>query len=398
MIGTLPTDPRLPTFGSNGYERALYTRLYELFRDISQVVNALDTAGGGGGGILILGYYADYAGLVAAHPTADEGDAYQVGDDLYQWVNGVWAGPYPFRGTPGTPGTNGQEVFLRVTATHIQWRLGAGAWADLIALSALQGPQGYPGLDGIDGIDGTNGTNGTNGQEVSLQKSATHVQWRLGAGAWADLVPLVDLKGDPGIQGDPGPSGADGQEVSLQKSATHVQWRLGTGSWVDLIPLASLVGPPGADGSDGTDGVDGSPGTNGQEVSLQKTATHVQWRLGAGAWVDLIPLADLKGAQGDPGTDGTDGANGQEVSIQKSATHIQWRLGAGSWVNLVALADLKGDPGTNVAADVTMTAIAGLSSTNVQAAIAELKSQLDTVRTSLNTNQTYNQLGGNRGV
>jgi hypothetical protein len=47
--------------------------------------------------------------------------------------------------------------------------------------------------------------------------------------------------------------------------------------------------------------VKGDPGT---PVELQKSATHVQWRLEGGAWADLIPLADLKGAKGDKGDPG----------------------------------------------------------------------------------------------
>jgi len=36
----LPEDPRLPAFaGATGYDRQLYTRLYELFRSIARQVN-----------------------------------------------------------------------------------------------------------------------------------------------------------------------------------------------------------------------------------------------------------------------------------------------------------------------------------------------------------------------
>ncbi|MDY0276440.1 MAG: hypothetical protein RBR42_13595, partial [Desulfomicrobium sp.] len=60
--------------------------------------------------------------------------------------------------------------------------------------------------------------------------------------------------------------------------------------------------------------------------------------------INLVALADLKGDKGDTGNDGVDG---QEVSIQKTTTHIQWRLGNGSWVNLIPLADLKGEMGAD---------------------------------------------------
>ena len=61
---------------------------------------------------------------------------------------GVWSDPVPFEGPQGVTGDPGAEVSLQVTATHIQWRVGAGAWADLIALSALVGPQGLKGDTG----------------------------------------------------------------------------------------------------------------------------------------------------------------------------------------------------------------------------------------------------------
>ena len=84
----------------------------------------------------------------------------------------------------------------------------------------------------------------------------------------------------------------------------------------------------------GEDGQDGAPGTDGEEVSLQTTTTHIQWRLGTGEWQNLVALTELMGTDGQPGTDG------QEVSLQTTTTHIQWRLGAGEWQNLIALSEL----------------------------------------------------------
>ena len=116
----------------------------------------------------------------------------------------------------------------------------------------------------------------------------------------------------------------DGQEVELRITETHIQWRLGDGEWADLVALSELKGDPG------------DPGDPGTEVELQKTATHIQWRLVGGEWADLVALAELKGDQGDPGT---------EIELQKTETHIQWRLVGGEWADLVALTDLKGDQG-----------------------------------------------------
>ncbi len=75
---------------------------------------------------------------------------------------------------------------------------------------------------------------GADGEEVGLRANATHVQWRLGDGAWTDLVALADL------------AGADGREVQLQASATHIQWRyVGDTAWTNVVALSALTGPQG---------------------------------------------------------------------------------------------------------------------------------------------------------
>lgn len=115
--------------------------------------------------------------------------------------------------------------------------------------------------------------------------------------------------------------GTDGREVELQSSATHIQWRYaGDALWTNLVALSDLEGPPG------------------KEIELQKSATHIQWRyVGDPSWINLVALADLKGGKGD---------DGREIELQASSTHIQWRYtGDSTWINLVSLADLKGPRG-----------------------------------------------------
>ena len=54
------------------------------------------------------------------------------------------------------------------------------------------------------------------------------------------------------LQGADGVDGSDGREVEVQKSATHIQWRyVGDAVWVDLVALTDITGPAGADGADG---------------------------------------------------------------------------------------------------------------------------------------------------
>ena len=67
------------------------------------------------------------------------------------------------------------RVNLRVTTTHVQWKLGNGEWKDLLALSELK---------------------------VVFRRTEKHLQWKVGAGPWEDIVELITLKGDKGDKGD----------------------------------------------------------------------------------------------------------------------------------------------------------------------------------------------------
>lgn len=78
-------------------------------------------------------------------------------------------------------------------------------------------------------------------------------------------------------------------------------------------------------------------GLDGKNIELQKTLTHIQWRIAGGSWTNLVALEELKGVKGDPGN---------PVEFQKSATHVQWRVqGTTTWNNLITLDELKGDIG-----------------------------------------------------
>ena len=182
---------------------------------------------------------------------------------------------------------------------------------------------------------------GERGPAVQLQKSNTHLQWRVegSTGAWIDLVPLEDLLGPAGEQGDQGPSGPG---FAFQGSVATVG-DLPTPSTQGHAFLVSATSPSNLYIYNGTAWVNSGPiqgppgeqGEPGSEVQLQKTATEIQWRLvGAASWTTLVLLADLKG---DAGT---------SVELRKTSTEIQWRLvGAASWTTLVLLDDIKGPVG-----------------------------------------------------
>lgn len=101
-----------------------------------------------------------------------------------------------------------------------------------------------------------------------------------------------------------------------------------------VSPAGPLLFGPKTDGSWGTSVA--MLGSDAQEIELRVSGDHIQWRRGAGAWTDMIAVADLVGAPG---------SNGSEVSLQVSGGNVQWRLGEESWSNLIAVADLKGDAG-----------------------------------------------------
>lgn len=265
----LPEDPRLPMYaGASAYDRALYTRLYELFRQIATVYNNGGVKGDPGTGINILGSFDTHEDLIAAHPTGNEGDAYLVQGDLYVWDGAQWLNVGNIQGPPGADGNNGadgKEVELQKSATHIQWRYAGGSWTNLV------------GLDDLKGNAGADGSNGADGREVLLQKSATHIQWKYdGDPTWTDLVALVDIKGDQGDKGDDGIKGDDGDsayEIAVANGfvGTEQDW------------LESLVGPQGEDGPPGAssatlvpvDPIAGLAATNAQEALAELLARIV---------------------------------------------------------------------------------------------------------------------------
>lgn len=126
------------------------------------------------------------------------------------------------------------------------WIYGSSGWEDA---GPLQGPQGET------GETGATGEQGPAGASVELRITETHVQWKLTGGEWADLVALEDLKGDPGENGAEGPQGEPGENIELQLTETHIQWRAGeAGTWADLVALSVITGPAGPQGEQGEPG------------------------------------------------------------------------------------------------------------------------------------------------
>ena len=189
------------------------------------------------------------------------------------------------------------------------------------------------------------GNDGTDGREVELQTSLTHIQWRyVGDLNWLDLIALTELEGPAGADGaqgpagDPGPAGADGaagadgREVELQKSATHVQWRyVGDPTWIDLVPLTDITGPAGADGADADGGsvlfIDAAIYDPGGDIVLGDpniSRQHAELRPdGDGGWT----VADLGSTNGTKVNDARVAEQqlreGDEVRFGNTVMHFQ---------------------------------------------------------------------------
>lgn len=251
---------------------------------------------------------------------------------------------------PGPPGSDGREIELQLSATHIQWRyLGVAVWLDLVPIAALTG------------------TSGTDGREIELQASATHIQWRYsGDVAWTDLLALAAITGLPGLDGSDGIDGSNGRDMELQTSATHIQWRyIGDIVWLDLVPLSAITG---------------SRGYDGREIELQISATHIQWRfIGAAEWINLLALADIAGTDGLAGKTVLSGSGAPAVELGTDGdyyldmpqAHLYGPKAAGVWPAYVDLVGPAGPPGPS--ASVTQSAVISALDDPTDAAVVYLQ-------------------------
>lgn len=183
-----------------------------------------------GTGLVVRGKYNSLYELQTAHPTANDGDAYLVGTDLYVWVSGTW--------------TN---------------------------MGSLQGPKGDKGERGPQGVQGNAGPKGESGQpgtSASITGATASVDNTSG-------VPSVEvvtggtyytrsfdfrfkgLKGPKGDKGDVGPRGPQG--LKGDTGAVGPQGPQG------LTGPAGPRGPQGLQGAAGPKGDKGDAGPRGPQ-------------------------------------------------------------------------------------------------------------------------------------
>lgn len=82
-----------------------------------------------------------------------------------------------------------------------------------------------------------------------------------------------------------------GGSIEMRIDSNFIQWRYGAGLWVNLISLDLLKG---ADGTNGTNGIDGQDGEDGTPIELQVAINILQWRyVGGTTWTNLIDFSTL---------------------------------------------------------------------------------------------------------
>ena len=87
----------------------------------------------------------------------------------------------------------------------------------------------------------------------------------------------------------------------------------------------------------------------GDKVLLKLTDTGIQYKYESEPdtkYRELVPLSKLKLKFSDLTSAEKEEIRGKNVYLQKTSTHIQWRIGEdGKWLNLIAITELKGDKG-----------------------------------------------------
>lgn len=121
-----------------------------------------------GTGIKIKGKYDSLSALQAAHPKADEGDAYMAGVNLYVWNGSAWIDCGNVQGPKGEKGDKG-DAFTYADFTQEQLASLKGPKGD----KGDAGPQGAAGVQGAQGATGPQGAQGVQGLQGPAGNAAT---------------------------------------------------------------------------------------------------------------------------------------------------------------------------------------------------------------------------------
>lgn len=155
-----------------------------------------------GTSVTILGSYATYAELIAAHPTGTLGDAYMVDGDLYVWNGLSWENVGQIQGPPGAGGVPAY--------VHIAWANSADGETDFSTTVSL-----------------------------GKQYIGTYADHTLSDSLDPDDYDWVKIKGEQGAQGNPGDDGVSVTGVQpqyhLHTSSTATQQEIDSWTWTNSL-------------------------------------------------------------------------------------------------------------------------------------------------------------------
>lgn len=162
-----------------------------------------------GTGITIKGKYDSLSALQAAHPKADEGDAYMAGTNLYVWNGSAWIDCGNVQGPKGDPGSKG-DAFTYADFTQEQLESLKGPKGDkgdkgdtgAKGAAGAQGPQGPQGVQGLQGLQGPAGNAATiTIGSVTTSAPGTSAQVTNSGTSSAVVLDFVLPKGKDGADG-----------------------------------------------------------------------------------------------------------------------------------------------------------------------------------------------------
>lgn len=205
----------------------------------------------------ILGYYADEASLIAAHPTGKGGDFYLVGQGfLYTWMDtdNSWVNVGQFQGPKGDKGDTGEQGPQGPQGEQgIQGEKGDKGDKGDTGIQGPKGDQGEQGIQGPAGKDGLNGVDGNDGKGLDGLTSTTTYDLSLGSKTFTTnltsdetAINLQYIR----ITSKTNPANfVEGQITSFSGNqlVVNIDYAVGSGNFKSWI--FSVIGRPGRDAS-----------------------------------------------------------------------------------------------------------------------------------------------------
>jgi hypothetical protein len=211
---------------------------------------------------------------------------------------------------------------------------------------------------------------GLDGKPIELQKTTTHIQWRIQGGAWSNLIALSDIKGEKGDTGDVGtPNSLSIGTVTSGSTPSATITGLSPSQTLNLTLPKGDIGPKGDKGDTGAKGDKGDTGAKGDKGDTgakgEKGDTGPSNTLSIGTvtgGVDasasitgispnqtlnlVLPKGEKgdTGLKGDTGAKGDTGEKGDKGDVGKSAYQV-WLDAGNSGSISVYLNSLKGEKG-----------------------------------------------------